>query len=750
MAVLRLHLGVLLLAASAASTAVHDLNPAAGQTLKQAIDSGLLQSGDTAILWTGYHGQVTISGKHNASLVTVTAKAGHTPKLGTLTVKDSSNWLLRGLTISPTLIPTGKPATRSTVVTLAQRPGAAHDITLEDCFVYSDPDVSAWTITDWDTKPWSGINVDNGGHHITVRNTWILNTNFALALQAPFSLAEGNVIENFAGDGMRATVDDLTVQYNVIKNCYNVNDNHDDGIQSFLFNVGTGTVRRQRMLWNIILNQESDAQPFQGPLQGLGFFDGPLVDYRIEGNVVAVSAYHGISLYDAQNCTIVGNTVYDPWSAHAWIQLGSKLGLERDNTVSGNLAHSFDLASPGLIAANNHPTSAGAYTAARDALLATINERFGTLHPLTLLPRLGSPGNNVTAQGYTPYVRTVPSPELLNPTPLALTLREDVAGTLALTASERNGYAVAWTVPTQGGKGTASVVGSGLTATVTYAPTANQNGSDSFVVRVADGHSGSDQVTVNVTLLAVNDAPSFTKGADQTALRNAALVTVANWATALSRGPADEAAQTLSFLVSNDRSTLFSTQPAIASNGTLTFRPASNQTGSATVSVRIKDNGGTTNGGVDTSAVQTFVINVVTSLDAPVLALPLPNQTATVGSAFAFQAPAGTFTDPNGDALTWSASGLPAWLTFTPATRTFSGTPGAAGTATVTATATDPSSLAASDSFTITVSAPAPAPASPSGDGGGGGGGCGAGGVLAALLLAGGLLPLRRRQQRRP
>ena len=47
------------------------------------------------------------------------------------------------------------------------------------------------------------------------------------------------------------------------------------------------------------------------------------------------------------------------------------------------------------------------------------------------------------------------------------------------------------------------------------------------------------------------------------------------------------------FLVSNDNPALFSTQPAVASNGTLTYDPAPNAIGAANVTVTLGDNGGT-------------------------------------------------------------------------------------------------------------------------------------------------------------
>ena len=100
--------------------------------------------------------------------------------------------------------------------------------------------------------------------------------------------------------------------------------------------------------------------------------------------------------------------------------------------------------------------------------------------------------------------------------------------------------------------------------------------------------------------------------------------------------------------------------------------------------------------------------------DAPVLAAQTANQTANVGSLFSLPLQAGTFTDVDGgDTLTYTAtaadgSALPAWLTFTPATRSFSGTPTTTGTLGVKVTATDSGGLATSETFNIVTSAAPP------------------------------------------
>src|SRR5207248_1089344 len=89
------------------------------------------------------------------------------------------------------------------------------------------------------------------------------------------------------------------------------------------------------------------------------------------------------------------------------------------------------------------------------------------------------------------------------------------------------------------------------------------------------------------------------------------------WATAISAGPANEASQSVTFTSTNDNNALFSAQPSVAADGTLTFTPAANANGTATVTVTAHDDGGTANGGVDTSAAQTFTITVTAVNDAP-------------------------------------------------------------------------------------------------------------------------------------
>ena len=133
----------------------------------------------------------------------------------------------------------------------------------------------------------------------------------------------------------------------------------------------------------------------------------------------------------------------------------------------------------------------------------------------------------------------------------------------------------------------------------------------------ANGCTGSAPRTLSI-LSAPNQAPSFTAGANQTALEDGGPQAVAGWATAISPGPVAEIGQDVTFNVTgNTNPALFSIAPAISPAGTLTYTSAPNATGVSTLTVVLQDNGGTADGGVDTSAAQTFTITVTGVNDAP-------------------------------------------------------------------------------------------------------------------------------------
>ena len=151
----------------------------------------------------------------------------------------------------------------------------------------------------------------------------------------------------------------------------------------------------------------------------------------------------------------------------------------------------------------------------------------------------------------------------------------------------------------------------------------NENGLsyDSFEFKVFDGSVySSDTYTMNISITAVNDEPSFSLANPKDILVSEDIGTVVingQVVTQLS-GPSDEVGQTLTLHVTNNNSALFSAQPTLDASGNLTFTTANNAFGIATLSVYISDDGGVANSGVNTSQVQTFDITVEAVNDSPV------------------------------------------------------------------------------------------------------------------------------------
>jgi hypothetical protein len=176
------------------------------------------------------------------------------------------------------------------------------------------------------------------------------------------------------------------------------------------------------------------------------------------------------------------------------------------------------------------------------------------------------------------------------------------------------------------------------TGILTYTLAANMNGAATVSLTLTDDAARGGAAltttpqTFTITVIPINDVPSFTKGADQTLLEDCGAQTVALWTTAISAGPADEAGQVLQFDVTNGNNALFSAQPAVSPTGVLTYAPVAKMNGSATVILHIRDDGGVVNGGVDASADQTFIITVTAVNNPPVnTALPAVSGIPHVG-----------------------------------------------------------------------------------------------------------------------
>ena len=247
--------------------------------------------------------------------------------------------------------------------------------------------------------------------------------------------------------------------------------------------------------------------------------------------------------------------------------------------------------------------------------------------------------DSVGPQSFTITLTAVNDPPTLDAIPDPAAILEDAAPQTVTLAGISTGSVGESAQPLQvtavsGNTGvipnpTLTWVAPSATGSLAYAPVANASGSAVITVTVTDGgldhdlgtagDNGTVVRTFTVTVTAVNDAPSFTKGADQTVTEDAGAQTVAGWATAITAGPGEDS-QTVAFEITNNTNPgLFSAGPAVSAAGVLAYTPAANQNGTATITLRITDNGGTANGGLDASATQTVVLTVTAVNDPPIV-----------------------------------------------------------------------------------------------------------------------------------
>ncbi|HEU0297230.1 MAG TPA: sortase [Anaerolineales bacterium] len=214
--------------------------------------------------------------------------------------------------------------------------------------------------------------------------------------------------------------------------------------------------------------------------------------------------------------------------------------------------------------------------------------------------------------------------------------------------------------------------------------------------------NGGSSATVAVTVTCVNDMPSFTASNPPAVAANSGAQTVNSWAT-FNPGPNESGQSVLQYIISNSTcGTLLSAGPSVNTAGDLTYTPATNQTGTCTFDAQVQDDGGTANGGVDTSTPAlsfTISVNVSAITLSPVT---LPNGTVTFAYSQTITASGGTA--PYTFAVT--AGTLPTGLTLSSG-GVLSGTPTATGTFNFTVTATDSSGgsgpFTGSQAYSITI-----------------------------------------------
>ena len=221
---------------------------------------------------------------------------------------------------------------------------------------------------------------------------------------------------------------------------------------------------------------------------------------------------------------------------------------------------------------------------------------------------------------------------------------------LTLNATDANlSDTLTWSISTQATNGTAGASGTGASKVITYTPTPNFSGPDSFVVQVSDGNGGIDTITVNVTVTPVNDAPVITEGASTSvSMSEDGLPT----AFSLTLNATDvDLGDTLTWSISTPAANGTAGASGTGASKTITYTPAPNYNGPDSFVVQVSDG----SSGTDTITVD---VTVTAENDAPVITEGAATNVAMsingVPNAFSLTLNA-TDVDPT-DTLTWSIS----------------------------------------------------------------------------------------------
>ena len=320
-----------------------------------------VRAGDTLWLRDGYHGDLVIEHAYNTAPIIVAAAPGATPHVRSLIVQAAQNWIVRGLSISPSYAATNESID---MVEISDHDyfGPAWDIEFADSDLFSVDDASAWGPDEWVNLASSGIYV--GAARISVHDNTLRNVRFGIGVDGADAGIRRNRIDGFSADGLRGLGDGDVFEYNTVENNKigdPFDDNHDDGFQSWSVGadgmVGTGEVTGVVLRGNLFINAVDPDDPLRSSMQGIGCFDGFFVDWIVENNVVITDHWHGISFYGMRDSRIVNNSVIDNIDGQPgppWIMVTDhKNGTPSDNVVvRNNLAQDFELS--GLNITDDH------------------------------------------------------------------------------------------------------------------------------------------------------------------------------------------------------------------------------------------------------------------------------------------------------------------------------------------------------------------------------------------------------------
>ncbi len=321
--------------------------------LQSLINSKEVSSGDTIYLFPGHYGVLNIRNIDKKSETRIISLESHKAIFSQITLWSSDYWTISGVKIQKDKFTPAK------VRNLLDIEAGAENIVISDSVLESAENTTGWGKAEWNNGILSGI--FSRGSKVKIHNNIVRNINFGISMLGNDSIVTGNLIHDFIGDGLRGLGDNGLFENNVVRDCHSVNENHDDGFQSWSVGKdgkpGGGVVENVILRRNLIIGNARKNNSPKCEMQGIGMFGGWYKNWVIENNIVVVNHWHGITVQGAQDVRIVHNTVVDLESGKpgpAWIRMTKKKGKSYSgNLVANNLAHSYQFPEGGILQLQN-------------------------------------------------------------------------------------------------------------------------------------------------------------------------------------------------------------------------------------------------------------------------------------------------------------------------------------------------------------------------------------------------------------
>ncbi len=281
-------------------------------SLQLVLKTDQAKPGDAIWLKGGFYGNLLIYKKKFDPAISIKSEKHAEVQFSSIVINKSSGIKFKGLTVSLSFDSKLRDELlrKKSAPTIIRIQGS-NNISIDQFGVFTSSNFENWTKDDWANSVANGILTT--GNKIDITNSVFRNVKSGINSYANNSKIENNLIEHFAGDGLRALGNNSLYQGNTIQYCYQVDKNHADGIQSWSVGEdrkpGTGTVSGSIIRANKILNTGSASHPFKCNLQGIGMFDGMFNNWIIENNLILVNHWHGITVLGATNVKILNNTV---------------------------------------------------------------------------------------------------------------------------------------------------------------------------------------------------------------------------------------------------------------------------------------------------------------------------------------------------------------------------------------------------------------------------------------------------------